>query len=244
MKKPEEIKKIVKDKYNRIAKDSGCGCGCGGNQKVAKEIGYSEQDISGVEGNLGLGCGNPVAVSKIKEGDTVLDLGCGAGFDCFLSAKKVGAAGKVIGVDMTKEMIDRAKLNAKKSGAKNVEFILGDIEKIPIPDKSVDIVITNCVVNLTPDKSKTFREARRVLKEDGKLYLSDIVLLKELSQEQRDNKDLLSGCVAGALLKDDYLEELKAAGFKVNILREDKEISKKQYSGIALESLTIEAIKK
>lgn len=244
MKKPEEIKKIVKDKYNRIAKDSGCGCGCGGNQKVAKEIGYSEQDISGVEGNLGLGCGNPVAVSKIKEGDTVLDLGCGAGFDCFLSAKKVGAAGKVIGVDMTKEMIDRAKLNAKKSGAKNVEFILGDIEKIPIPDKSVDIVITNCVVNLTPDKSKTFREARRVLKEGGKLYLSDIVLLKELSQEQRDDKDLLSGCVAGALLKDDYLEELKAAGFKVNILREDKEISKKQYSGIALESLTIEAIKK
>lgn len=243
MKEPEEIKKIVKDRYAEIAKDSGCGCGCGCRQKVAKEIGYTEQNISSVEGNLGLGCGNPVAVSKIKEGDTVLDLGCGAGFDCFLAARKVGAAGKVIGIDMTKEMIEKAKLNAQKLGTKNVEFVLSEIEKMPIPDNSVDIIITNCVINLTPDKSETFKEARRVLKEGGRIYLSDIVLLEELSQEQRDDKDLLSGCVAGALLKDDYLGKLKAAGFEVNILYEDKEISKKQYNGIALESLMVEAKK-
>ena len=242
MKKPDEIKKIVKDKYAEIAASSGCGCGC--SQKVAKEIGYSEEEISNVEGNLGLGCGNPVAVSKIKEGDTVLDLGCGAGFDCFLAARKVGPAGKVIGIDMTKEMIERAKLNAEKLGTKNVEFILSDIEKMPISDSSIDIIITNCVVNLTPDKSETFREAHRVLKAGGRIYLSDIVLLAELSKEQRNDNDLLSGCVAGALLKDDYLAKLKSAGFEINILKEDKEISKKQYQGIALESLMLEAVKR
>ncbi|MDD5144792.1 MAG: arsenite methyltransferase [Candidatus Pacebacteria bacterium] len=243
MRNSEEIKKIVKKKYASIAKDSNCGCGCGCGQKVAKEIGYSDQEISGTEGNLGLGCGNPVAFSKIKEGDTVLDLGCGAGFDCFLAARKVGSTGKVIGVDMTKEMIERAKLNAEKLGTKNVEFMLSEIEKMPIPDNSIDIIITNCVVNLTPDKSETFKEARRVLKTGGRIYLSDIVLLEDLSEEQRNNDDLLSGCVAGALLKDDYLNKLKAAGFKVNILKEDKEISKSQYKGIALESLMVEAVK-
>jgi arsenite methyltransferase len=241
MKNSEEIKKIVKDKYAEIAKESGCGCGC--SQKVAKEIGYSDQEIASVEGNLGLGCGNPVAVSKIKEGDTVLDLGCGAGFDCFLAAKKVGLTGKVIGVDMTKEMIEKAKLNAEKLGVKNVEFIVSEIEKIPIPDNSVDIIITNCVVNLTPDKTETFKEANRILKAGGRIYLSDIVLLEELSEEQRNDKDLLSGCVAGALLRNDYLAKLRATGFEVNILKEDKEISKKQYQGIALESLMVEAVK-
>lgn len=243
MKNSEEVKKIVKDKYAEIAKDSGCGCGCNCSQKVAKEIGYTEEEISSVEGNLGLGCGNPVAVSKIKEGDIVLDLGCGAGFDCFLAARKVGPTGKVIGIDMTREMIEKAKLNAEKLEAKNVEFILGEIEKMPIPDNSIDIIITNCVVNLTPDKSATFKEAHRVLKKEGRIYLSDIVLLSELSEGQKNDDDLLSGCVAGALLKEDYLTKLKFAGFKVNILKEDKEISKKQYQGIALESLMVEAVK-
>jgi arsenite methyltransferase len=247
MKNSKEIKKIVKDKYAEIARDSGCGCGCGcgcGSEKIAREIGYSQEEISGVEGNLGLGCGNPVAVSKIKEGDTVLDLGCGAGFDCFLAARKVGKTGKVIGVDMTKEMIENAKSNAEKLGTKNVEFIQSEIEKMPIPDNSVDIIITNCVVNLTPDKSETFKEARRVLKEGGRIYLSDIVLLAELSEEQKNDNDLLSGCVAGALLKEDYLSKLKSAGFEVNILKEDKDISKKQYQRIALESLMVEATKR
>ncbi len=245
MKNPEEIKKIVKDKYKEIAtKNSGCGCSCNNSKDISKSIGYSDGDILIGEGaNLGLGCGNPVAISKIKEGDIVLDLGCGAGFDCFLASKKVGKDGKVIGVDMTKEMISKAKLNAEKIGAKNVEFVLAEIEKLPVKDDSVDIIITNCVINLTPDKTKTFKEAHRVLRKGGKMYISDIVLLKELSKEQREDKDLLTGCVAGALLKEDYLDKIKKAGFGVHILSENKEISKQQYHGIALESLMVELIK-
>jgi len=245
MKKAEEIKKIVKEKYKEIATvNSGCGCSCKSSQNIAKEIGYSDEDIKMGEGaNLGLGCGNPVAISKIKEGDTVLDLGCGAGFDCFLASKKVGETGKVIGIDMTKEMIEKARTNAEKLGIKNVEFVLGEIEKLPIQDNSIDIIISNCVINLTPDKTKTFEEAYRVLKTGGRIYLSDIVLLGELSEEQKNDKDLLSGCVAGALQKEDYISKIKNAGFSVNILSENKKISKQQYDGIALESLAVEVIK-
>lgn len=245
MKRPEEIKKIVKDKYKEIAtNNSGCGCGCKSSRDISKSIGYSNNDLIIREGaNLGLGCGNPVAISKIKEGDVVLDLGCGAGFDCFLASEKVGKDGKVIGVDMTEEMIKRAKINAKKLGVENVEFILGEIENLPIKDSSIDIIITNCVINLTPDKKKTFKEAYRILKSGGRIYLSDIVLLKELSEEQKNDKDLLSGCVAGALLKEDYLNKIKSVGFSVRILSENKEISKEQYHDIALESLMVELIK-
>jgi ubiquinone/menaquinone biosynthesis C-methylase UbiE len=192
---------------------------------------------------LGLGCGNPVAIGKIKEGDIVLDLGSGAGFDCFLAAQKVGDSGKVIGVDMTEEMIEKARANAEKYNYKNVEFRLGEIEKLPINDGSVDIVISNCVINLVPSKEKAFQEARRVLKKGGRIYLSDIVLLAELSEEQRNDKNLLAGCVAGAMLKDDYLNAIRNAGVEVKILSEDKDISKRQYQGIALESLKIEAEK-
>ena len=170
-------------------------------------------------------------------------MGCGAGFDCFLASKKVGETGKVIGVDMTEEMIEKAKINSKKLNIKNTEFILGEIEDLPIKDNSIDIIITNCVINLTPDKAKTFKEAYRVLRNKGKMYLSDIVLLEELSEKQKNDEDLLCGCVAGALLKEDYLNKLKNAGFNVNILLENKEISKQQYNGINLESITIEAIK-
>lgn len=245
MSNSEEIKKIVKNKYVEIAvNNSGCGCGCQGNKDISKSIGYSDSDLKIAEGaNLGLGCGNPVGFSSIKERDTVLDLGCGAGIDCFLAAKRVGEKGRVIGVDMTEEMIKKAKLNAEKSGIKNIEFVLGEIENLPLKDNTADIIITNCVINLTPDKSKTFKEAYRVLKPGGKIYLSDIVLLQELSEEQRNDKNLLTGCVAGALLREDYLNKIKKAGFSVNILRENKEISKEQYSGIALESLMVEAIK-
>ncbi len=245
MKKAEIVKKIVKDKYKEIATtNSGCGCGCKSSENIAREIGYSDKDIKiGNEANLGLGCGNPVAMSKIKEKDVVLDLGCGSGFDCFLASEKVGENGRVIGVDMTEEMIKKAKENAENRGIKNVEFVLAEIENLPIKDNSIDVIITNCVINLVPDKTKTFKEAYRVLKENGKIYLSDIVLLRELTKEQKNNKELLSGCVAGALQKEDYLREIERAGFKVNILFENKEISKQQYQGINLESLTLEAIK-
>ncbi len=245
MKNPEEIKKIVKEGYKKIAiEGSGCGCNCNNSKDVSKSIGYSEDDITIGEGaNLGLGCGNPVALSKIKQGDIVLDLGCGAGFDCFLASKKVGENGKVIGVDMTEGMIKKARLNAEKMNVRNVEFVFAEIEKLPIKDNSVDIIITNCVINLTPDKTKTFNEAYRVLRKGGKMYISDIVLLKELSTEQKNDKDLLTGCVAGALLKDDYLDKIKKAGFDIRILSENKEISKQQYQGIALESIMVELIK-
>lgn len=241
----EAIKKIIKDKYGEIATSgSSCGCSCNSAKNISKSIGYSEEELNIVgEANLGLGCGNPLAFGKIKEGDVVLDLGSGAGIDAILAAKKVGPNGKVIGVDMTEEMISRAQENAKKQNINNVEFVLGEIENLPLNDNSVDTIITNCVINLSPDKIKTFSESYRVLKPEGKIYLSDIVLLEELTEEQKNNKELLSGCVAGALLKDNYLDKIKSVGFKVNILYENKKISKEQYNGINLESLMVELIK-
>lgn len=246
----DKIKEVVKKSYAKIAKQSSgcaCSCNCGSysdNEKIAESIGYSTEEIGAAsEANLGLGCGNPVAMSKIKEGDAVLDLGSGAGFDCFLASKKVGETGKVIGVDMTEEMIDKAKSIAEKRGYKNVEFRLGEIENLPIEDNSIDVAISNCVINLVPDKKRAFEEIYRVLKNGGRIYLSDIVLLEDISEEIRNNEELLAGCVGGALLKDDYLEKIKRAGFEVKILSEDKDISKRQYQGIPLESLKIEAIK-
>ena len=243
----KEIKKIVKKAYSKIAsKKCSCQCGCNSSEKeIAEQIGYLKKDIINFsDANLGLGCGNPVALSKIKEGEIVLDLGSGAGFDAFLAIQKVGKTGKVIGVDMTEKMIEKAKTNAKKYGYKNVEFKLGEIENLPIEDNSIEIIISNCVINLSPDKEKVFKEAYRVLKKDGKMFVSDIVLLGELSEEQKNDSDLLSGCVAGALQKEDYLNIIKKVGFKVKILGEDKEISKTQYQGINLESLKIESVKK
>jgi arsenite methyltransferase len=250
--KNDEVKRTVRKAYSKIATNSNsccCQCGCGSLdeqtvKKISKSIGYSEEEINAVpEANLGLGCGNPTAFSSIKEGDTVLDLGSGAGFDCFLASRKVGKTGKVIGLDLTEEMIAKARILAKEHGYSNVEFRLGDIEKMPLNDSSVDIIISNCVINLAPDKSKVFKEAYRVLKNGGKMYVSDIVLLGELTDEQLNDEDLLSGCVAGALQKDDYLAKIQQAGFKVNIIGEDKEISKSQYNGLALESIKIEALK-
>ena len=244
--KEDKIKNIVKADYGKIAKGGcSCNCGCGvSNEKVSKDLGYSNEEINNVpESNLGLGCGNPTALGKIKEGDIVLDLGSGAGFDVFLAAKKVGAKGKVIGVDMTPEMIKKAKANAKKYNYKNVEFKLGDIEELPIENNSIDIIISNCVINLAPNKDKVFGESFRVLKNKGKMFVSDIVLLGELTKEQKEDEGLLAGCVTGALQKEDYLDKIRKAGFKIKILGEDKEISARQYNGIPLESLKIEAMK-
>jgi len=207
-------------------------------------IGYTSDDIKSVpDANLGLGCGNPTGQSKIKPGDTVLDLGSGAGFDCFLAAKKTGPTGNVIGVDMTPSMIQKASENAVKYHFSNVEFRLGDIEKLPVENASIDVIISNCVINLAPDKTKVFSEAFRVLRSGGRMYVSDIVLLRELSASQKKNPELLAGCVAGALLKKDYLAIISNAGFKVHILSENKSISKQQYDGIPLESIQIEAVK-
>jgi len=211
---------------------------------ISKSIGYTEEEINSFsEANLGLGCGNPVALSSIKEGDVVLDLGSGAGFDAFLVAKRVGNTGKVIGLDITDEMIQKAKENALRYGYKNVEFKLGDIENMPIEENSIDVIISNCVINLSPDKGRVFSEAHRVLKNGGKMFLSDIVLLEELTEEQRSDEDLIAGCVGGALLRDDYITIIQNAGFRVRILGEDKEISKRQYNGIKLESIKVEATK-
>lgn len=248
MKLDNKTKQIVKKHYSKIAGGSGCcNCRCGGqaeNERIAKSIGYSEEDIKSAGiANLGLGCGNPTGMGEIKAGETVLDLGSGAGFDCFLAAKKVGKTGKVIGVDMTEEMIERARENAKKQGYDNVEFKLGDIENLPLEDNSMDVVISNCVVNLTPDKSKVFKEVHRVLKKGGRMYISDIVLLDHLTQEQKEDEDLIAGCVGGALLKDDYLKIIKDVGFAVSVLSEDTDISKRQYEGVPLESLKVKAIK-
>lgn len=245
----EDTKQIVKDAYSKIAKENnacGCQCGCKDTdaETISKAIGYDEEEVRVVpEANLGLGCGNPTAFSEIKEGDTVLDLGSGAGLDCFLAAKKVGEKGKVIGVDMTEEMVEKAKANAEKYGYKNVEFILCDIEKLSLSNDSIDIIISNCVINLAPNKDKVFREAFRVLKNGGKMFVSDIVLLKELSEETRNNPELIAGCVGGAMLKEDYVNKVREAGFEVEILNENKEISKKQYEGMPLESLLIKATK-
>ncbi len=247
-KKNNKIRQIVKKHYTKIAAGSQCGCNCGygdvDNEKISKSIGYSNKEIkSAADANLGLGCGNPLAMSKIKAGDTVLDLGSGAGFDCFLAAPKVGASGKVIGVDMTQTMIDKAQALAKKYGYKNTSFLLGDIEDLPIEDNSIDVIISNCVINLAPNKLKVFKEAFRVLKKGGRMYVSDIVLLKPLSKKIRENETLIAGCVGGALLKNNYIQIIKKSGLKVKVLSEDKQISKRQYQNLPLESLKIEATK-
>jgi arsenite methyltransferase len=250
--KNEEVKKSVRKAYSKVATNSNsccCSCGCGSAdqqtiKQISKKIGYSEEEMNAApEANLGLGCGNPTAFGNIKEGDVVLDLGSGAGFDCFLASKKVGTTGKVIGVDMTDEMVAKARILAKEKGYSNVEFRLGDIEKIPVDDNSVNVTISNCVINLAPNKLQVFKEAYRVLKTGGKMYVSDIVLLGKLTEEQLKDEDLLTGCVAGALHKDDYLAKLKQAGFRVNIVAEDKELSKTQYNELPIESIKIEALK-
>lgn len=220
----DEIRKAVRENYGKIAAqaDKKC-CGtsascCGGNaaRMISINVGYSEEDLNAVpEGaNLGLGCGNPVALASLKEGETVLDLGAGAGFDCFLAANRVGRHGRVIGVDMTPEMLEKARENATKGDYHNIEFRLGEIENLPVADNSVDAIISNCVINLSSDKKKVFQETFRVLKPGGRLMVSDIVLLKELPPAIKNSIRAYVGCIAGAELKEDYLGTIAAAGFQ------------------------------
>ncbi len=221
--KKEKVHKVVRERYGKIAKTKAqpCGCGC---TSTSQQIGYSKNELSSVPAgaDLNLGCGNPIALASLKEGETVIDLGSGGGLDCFLAAKKVGAKGKVIGIDMTAEMLERARANAKKGGYQNVEFRLGEIENMPVADNTADIIISNCVVNLSPDKQRVFNEAYRVLKSNGRLMISDMVLLKELPERVKSSVLAYVGCVAGADLKEDYLGKIKQAGFRnVEIVAEN-----------------------
>jgi len=179
-------------------------------------MGYSGEELKSVpdDANLGLGCGNPTALASLKEGEIVLDLGSGGGLDCFLAAEKVGQSGKVIGVDMTPEMVSLARKNAEKGNHTNVEFRLGEIENLPVADNTVDVIISNCVINLSADKGRVFREAYRVLKPGGRLMISDIALLKPLPEFVKESIAAYVGCVAGALLKDDYISAMTSAGFE------------------------------
>ncbi len=227
VKKDDETRKAVREGYGKIAQGgSGCcgpsreaSCGCGGPtlaEDVSRAIGYAAEDLEGApdEANLGLGCGNPVALASLEEGETVLDLGSGAGFDCFLSARRVGETGHVIGVDMTPDMLDRAREIARESGYANVEFRLGEIEHLPVADASVDAIISNCVINLAPDKGQVFQEAFRVLKPGGRVMVSDIVLEKDLPDAVRSSVAALIACVAGAIRMDEYLGLMRDAGFE------------------------------
>ena len=228
----DEIRKSVREGYARVARTSGscCGptkgcCGTSAPEAVSRAVGYSDEELAALpEGaNLGLGCGNPVAVASLRPGETVLDLGSGAGIDCFLAARKVGPAGRVIGVDMTPEMLEKARQNAGKVGAANVEFRLGEIEHLPVSDNSVDAVISNCVINLSPDKPQVFRDAFRVLKPGGRLMVSDLALTAELPAPVRSSVAAYIGCVAGALLKSQYLAGVSGAGFTdVRVVSEEQ----------------------
>lgn len=216
-----KIKEFVKERYSKIAiKDSYCSCCPGTDMETliqqTRAAGYSIKEIKSipVEAVFGLGCGNPTALAEINEGQTVLDLGSGGGIDVFLAANQVGEQGRVIGVDMTQEMVRTAMKNAEEGGYNNVEFKLGEIENLPIADDSVDIIISNCVINLTPDKAAAYGEAYRVLKPGGRILVSDLVTDGDIPEEIRRSFQAWSECIAGAMKKDDYLDTIKEAGFK------------------------------
>ncbi len=230
----DDMRSEVRRRYARTAgmevkgADCGCSSGCCTTARAGAGTdprGYSEQQLTAIpaESDMGLGCGNPTALGSIQPGETVVDLGSGGGIDCFLAAKKVGATGRVIGVDMTPEMIDRARAAARRGGFANVEFRLGEIESLPVADSSADVIISNCVINLSTEKPRVFREASRVLKPGGRLMISDIMLRENLPERLRSNAALFAGCVAGAILERDYLAMMRDAGLReVAVLREQE----------------------
>jgi arsenite methyltransferase len=277
----EEIREAVRESYGKVAKAGGISIGtspaasccgpsdgsaetntaascCGGPEVTPEQMstvmGYSKEDIAGViEGaNMGLGCGNPVALASLKSGETVVDLGSGGGFDCFLAARQVGETGQVIGIDMTPEMITKARMNSEKMGTKNVEFRLGEIEFLPVADNSADLIMSNCVINLSPDKLSVYREAYRILKPGGRLSISDVLATAKLPDEVQKNLALVAACVGGAATFEDTEKILKKAGFQNikikandnsrNLIREwDPDISEKAVDYVV--SAYIEAVK-
>jgi arsenite methyltransferase len=213
----ERIHETVREGYSRVA-EQGCGCGCCGGADptaISGQVGYTKDEMESVPAgaNLGLGCGNPVALADLAPGEIVLDLGSGAGFDAFIAARAVGEAGRVIGVDMTPAMLARARENARAGGYANVEFRLGEIEHLPVADGSVDVVISNCVINLSPEKGQVFLEAFRVLKPGGRLLISDMVMVGELPERVRSSVAAYVGCIAGAVSRERYLALVRRAGF-------------------------------
>jgi len=253
----EEIRQAVRDKYGSVAQatDTGCGCSissCCNPGDVSVALGYSPEQLTAApEGaNMGLGCGNPHAIASLKEGETVLDLGSGGGFDCFLAAQAVGETGRVIGVDVTPEMVSKARQNVVSVGFKNIEFRLGEIENLPVADASVDVIISNCVINLSPEKPRVFREALRVLKPGGRLAISDVVATAQLPDEMKKDLALYAGCVAGAASIDELVDMLRKAGFthiRIQPKDESREFIRDWAPGMRVEdfvvSTTIEAVK-
>lgn len=264
-KQADEIRQNVRDSYSEVAEASNSGDCCGEqssccgvssdaaiNTLVSTRLGYSEGDLDSVPdgADMGLGCGNPRAIASIKPGETVLDLGSGGGFDCFLAAAETGESGRVIGVDMTPTMVSKARHNADKGNYAQVEFRLGEIEHLPIANDVVDVIISNCVINLSPDKKQVFSEAFRVLKNGGRLAISDVVASTELPQEIRDDLQLYSGCMAGASQISELEQILADSGFtdiRIAPKDESKEFIKDWAPGRGVEeyvvSATIEAVK-
>ncbi len=258
----DEIRKTVRERYAGIATGeisprraernaagesqvaaSVASC-CSPQETASKAIGYTDNELGAIPdgANLELGCGNPTALASLKEGEVVLDLGSGGGVDCFIAANKVGDKGKVIGVDMTAEMISRARENAEKGNYTNVEFRLGEIENLPVADNFVDVLISNCVINLSPDKGQVFREAFRVLKPGGRLMVSDIVLLKELPDDIKKSVAAYTGCIAGASLKEEYLAAIAAAGFQEAGVVSEASVRSGELDGTAA-SVNVSAVK-
>jgi len=258
--KADEARTVVREHYGNVARAGGGGCApgaagctpgcCSGVGTAAGTLGYTTQEAGAVpEGaDLGLGCGNPTAIASLREGETVLDLGSGGGFDCFIAARQVGPTGRVIGVDMTPDMVALARENARKVRSANVEFRLGEIEHLPVADASVDAILSNCVINLSPEKPAVFREAFRVLRPDGRLAISDVVAIAPLPAGLQDQAAALTGCIAGAAPLDDVRAMLQAAGFTdidVKIAPRSAEIVGAWHPGIErfVASATIEARK-
>jgi arsenite methyltransferase len=255
----DEIRTAVRERYGAVAKGQGSECGCSSSccgtaasTDTSSALGYSAQELASVpEGsNLGLGCGNPQAIASLKPGEVVLDLGSGGGFDCFLAARAVGATGKVIGVDMTADMVALARRNAEKSGARSIEFRLGEIEHLPVADSSVDVIISNCVINLSPDKPQVFREAFRVLKRGGRLAVSDTVAAAEMPEELKADLASYAACVTGSSSVDGLQGMLQDAGFeqiRIQPREESREFIKDWAPGKGIEgfvlSATIQAVK-
>ena len=259
--KKDQIRRHIRDRYAGIAK-SGGSCGCSSsccqpdallNPDASAQVGYSREELAAVpEGaNMGLGCGNPQAIAALKPGETVIDLGCGGGFDCFLAARRVGKKGQVIGVDMTPEMIHKARENAAKGKVQNVDFRLGEIEHLPVADGTADVILSNCVINLSPDKPQVFAEAARVLKAGGRLAISDVVAIAPIPSKVKRDLQAHSGCIAGSATVPETERMLKKAGFsnvRIRVNEQSHLFIKDWFPGSGAEkfvrSATIEAIKK